>query len=113
MAARRRAKSRRRAKRTPRRRPPGLLPLVYGYWIAQLVYVAAQLDLADVLAKGPLTAEGLAKRVGADPGALYRVLRALASVGVFRADAMGRYHMTPLAQTLRSGHPHSLRDFAR
>jgi len=115
MAGRRRpsSKPKRRAKRKARPPPPAVLSLIYGYWIAQLVFVAAQLDLADVLAKGPLTPEALAKRVGADPEALYRVLRALASVGVFREDAKGRFRMTPLAQTLRSDHPQSLRDFAR
>ena len=92
---------------------PATLTLILGYWISQLVYVAAQLDLADLLAKGPRTAESLAAEVGVDPAALARVLRALASVGVFEADARGRYRMTPLAEALRSDHPESLRDFAR
>jgi hypothetical protein len=54
MAIRRRAKSKskQKAARKAKPQPPGVLPLVDGYWIAQLVYVAAQLDLADVLAKG-------------------------------------------------------------
>jgi len=104
--------------RTPRKRasapqPPELLQLILGYWIAQLVHVAAQLDLADVLAKGALTPEELARRVGADPAALRRVLRGLASVGVFAQDAQGRYALTPMARTLQSDHPASLRDFAR
>jgi hypothetical protein len=81
--------------------------------VSQLVHVAAQLDLADALAKGPMAPDALAKRVGADPVALRRVLRALASFGVFAEDAKGRYELTPLAQTLRSDHPESLRDFAR
>ena len=71
--------------------PSGLLPLIQGYWVAQLVYVAAELDLADLLAKAPQTPEALAKKVGADPVALARVLRALASLGVFKADAKGRF----------------------
>lgn len=93
--------------------PSGLLSLIQGYWAAQLVYVAAELDLADLLAKAPQTPDALAKKVGADPVALARVLRALASLGVFKADAKGRYRLTPLAQALRSDHPGSLRDFAR
>jgi hypothetical protein len=125
MSTTRRKQPVRRAKKPVRRAPkavapalaapatPGALVLILGYWISQLVYVAAQLDLADVLAKGPLTADALAERVGADPAALARVLRALASVEVFEADAKGRYRMTPLAETLRSDHPESLRDFAR
>ncbi|HVN40627.1 MAG TPA: methyltransferase [Myxococcota bacterium] len=126
MSTTRRKKSVRRAKKPVRRKPrparpealampatPGTLMLILGYWISQLVYVAAQLDLADVLAKGPRTAESLAADLSVDPVALARVLRALASVGVFEADARGRYRMTPLAETLRSDHPESLRDFAR
>ena len=108
-------KSRQRKRRQPGEQPEALamIPLINGYWVAQLVYVAAELDLADRLAKGPQTPEALAKQAGADPVALARALRALASVGVFKADAKGRYTLTPLAQTLRSDHPASLRDFAR
>jgi hypothetical protein len=108
--------TRRRTKPKPRRKPPQpppLLAMINGYWVSQLIFVAAQLDLADQLAKGPLTAAALAQRTGANAGALARVLRALASVGVFEADAQGRYRLTPLAQWLRSDHPASLRDFAR
>jgi hypothetical protein len=93
--------------------PSPLLPLINGYWVSQLVHVAAQLDLADALAKGPMAPDALAKRVGADPVALRRVLRALASFGVFAEDAKGRYELTPLAQTLRSDHPQSLGVMAR
>jgi hypothetical protein len=93
--------------------PSPLLLLINGYKVSQLVHVAAELGLADVLAKGPLRAEALAERVGADPTALRRVLRALASFGVFAEDAKGRWKLTPLAQSLRSDHPQSMRDFAR
>jgi len=111
MPGARRKKPVRRASQKPAPHPA--LMLIQGYWISQLVYVAAELGLADELAKSPLTADALAKRVGADSGALARVLRALAGVGVFKADAKGCYRLTPLAQTLRSDHPASLRDFAR
>ena len=87
--------------------------LISAYWTSQLVLVAAQLGVADVLAKGPRTAEAIAQQVGAQPAALRRVLRALASQGVFAVDARGRFRLTPLAQTLRSDRPGSLRDFAR
>src|SRR5262245_59706146 len=112
MPARRRRKKPPAALQTPPM-PVPLVPLINGYWVSQLVFVAAQLDLADVLAKGPLGIDALAKRVGADPKALGRILRALAAVGVFAADAKGRYKLTPLAQYLRSDYPQSLRDFAR
>lgn len=98
-----------------RRRPPAqetMLGLITGYWISQLVFVVAKLGVADVLAKGPCTAEAVAEQVGAHAPFLRRVLRALASVGVFAEGAGGRFRLTPLAQTLRSDRPGSLRDFA-
>lgn len=89
-----------------------MLGHITGYWISQLVFVAARLGLADALAKGPLSAAVLAKRVGAQAPALHRVLRALASVGVFAETADGRFRLTPAAATLRRDVPGSLRSFA-
>lgn len=89
-----------------------MLELITGYWQSQLVFVAAKLGIADVLANGPMDAATIAQRVGAHGPNLQRVLRALASVGVFSIDAQGRLGLTALAQTLRSDHPESLRNFA-
>ena len=86
--------------------------LISGYWLSQLVFATARLGLADALAKGPRTPEALAPQVGARAPQLRRVLRALASQGVFKEDAKGRFALTPLAATLRSDAPGSLRDFA-
>lgn len=90
-----------------------MLGLITGYWVSQLLFVVASLGIADLLARRPSTAEQLAKRTGARASALARVLRALASVGVFAERADGRFRLTPLAQTLRTDRPGSLRDFAR
>jgi hypothetical protein len=98
-----------------RRRPRAqetMLGLITGYWVSQLVFVAAKLGLADALAKGPRTPESVAESVGAHPPFLRRVLRALASVGVFAEDARGRFRLTSLGQTLRSDRPGSFKDFA-
>lgn len=100
---------------TPRRSaaaPEVMLDLIFGYTISQLIYTAARLGIADLLAKGPMTAASLAKKVGADASHLHRVLRALASVGVFAEDAKGRFKLTPLASTLRGDHPASMKNFA-
>ena len=97
------------------RRPPAnetMLGLISGYWVSQLVNVAAKLNIADELAKGPKTVAAIAQRVGVNAEYLYRVLRALASVGVFAETADGKFRLTPTAQTLRSDRPGSLRDFA-
>ena len=87
--------------------------LIGAYWTSQLLRVAVELGVADVLAKGPRSADAIAQQVGAQPAQLRRVLRALASQGVFAEDAKGRFRLTGLAQTLRSDRPGSLRDFAR
>jgi len=89
-----------------------MLDLIIGYWISELVLVVSKLNLADLLEKGPRTAADLAKSTGTNPGALHRVLRALAGVGVFSEVAGGRFKLTPLGATLRSRSPHSMRDFA-
>jgi hypothetical protein len=60
-----------------------LRQLIMGFRITQLIYVAAKLGLADHLARKPQTAQDLASLVDAEPSALYRLLRALAGVGVF------------------------------
>jgi SAM-dependent methyltransferase len=83
-----------------------------GYWITQAIYVAAELGIADLLAKGPLTVEALAEQSNADSGALYRVLRALASAGIFSEDGQRTFSLTPLADNLRSDIPGSQRAFA-
>jgi SAM-dependent methyltransferase len=88
-----------------------LTELTIGGWFTQAISVAAELGIADLLIDGPRTAEELAEDTSALSGALYRVLRALASVGIFTEDEYGRFSLTPLAENLRSDVPNSLRSF--
>jgi SAM-dependent methyltransferase len=92
--------------------PAVMLDLIVGYWVSELVHVVARLGVADVLKGGPKSPADLARAVGADPATLHRVLRALASVGVFVERKDGRFALTPLGATLRSDRPDSLRAFA-
>lgn len=94
----------------PKKRSPHavMLDLTIGHWIARLTYVAAKLKLSDLLKDGPRTAEQLATATSVQPPALYRVLRALASVGIFEEIKGGRFKLTPLAATLQTGVPGSL-----
>ena len=71
-----------------------------GFWISQAIAVAADLGIADHLKNGSKTCAELAQAVGADPGALYRLLRGTASVGVFAEGEPGRFTLTPLAALL-------------
>lgn len=86
--------------------------MVTGCLVSQLTYVAAKLGIADRLADGPKTAAQLAASVDAHPQSLYRVLRALAALGVFTEDPDGRFALTPLAGPLRRDAPDSLHAFA-
>jgi len=90
-----------------------MLELLTGAWVAQAIQVAAELRIADVLAEHPLPLDELADRVGADPDALSRLMRALISRGIFSQRRDGRYDLTALANTLRSDAPFSMSAWAR
>jgi O-methyltransferase domain len=94
--------------------PPAaaMMGLITGYWVSQAVGVVALLGVADQLGQGPRGSDELARAVGADPQTLYRVLRLLASLGVFTEAAPGSFTLTPLGETLRSDAPDSVRNFA-
>jgi hypothetical protein len=83
-----------------------------GYRITQLIYVAAKLGLADLLAAGPQSSGALAEQTGTHAPSLYRLLRALSSLGIFREEAPDRFALTALAEPLRSDVPNSVRGLA-
>lgn len=89
-----------------------LLHLVQGAVITQAISVAAKLGIADVLAAGPLSVGDIAKRVGSDPKATHRILRALSGHGVFAVRPDGRFEHTPLSDKLREDAQDSMRGFA-
>lgn len=88
-----------------------LLRLINGFQVSQAIHVAAILGIADLLDNGPKPVEEMAAAVGVDVSALARLLRALASVGIF-SESEGTYQLTPLAEYLRSDAPGSLRFWA-
>ena len=90
--------------------PAQMVLLLGGFRISQALYAAAALGIADQLVAGPVPAEVLAERAGAHAPSLYRLLRTLASVGVFTEPEPGVFALTPLGQTLTSGQPGSMRD---
>src|SRR5438105_14020527 len=82
--------------------PPAqvVLQMLTGFWLSQALYVAAKLGIADLVKDQPKTSAELARATGADASSLYRLLRMLASAGVFAEDNRGRSAMTPLAECL-------------
>jgi hypothetical protein len=93
--------------------PVALLRMMTGYWLSKSLSVAAELGLADMMHAEPRTTDELAVACGADAPSLYRLLRALASVGVFTETQGCRFGLTPLAEMLRSDIPGSMRSLAR
>jgi hypothetical protein len=83
--------------------------LVSGYRHTQLVYVVAQLGLADLLAEGPKATGELARAAGAHAASLHRLLRGLATLGVVSEGDDGRFSLAPVGELLRAGGPGSLR----
>src|SRR5215510_5732251 len=92
--------------------PMVLYRLASAHYVSQALYVAATLGVADELADGPATPESLAAATSTHAPSLRRVLRLLASAGVFAERDDGRFELTPIGSALRSG-PGSFRATAR
>lgn len=89
--------------------PAAIMHLVSGIWAAQAVAAFAELGVADELAQGARSAKDIAAKVGADPDALHRLMRGVASVGVLAHEGGGKFALTPVGQCLRSNVPGSMR----
>lgn len=86
--------------------------LAFGALMTQALYIAAKLGIADLLAASPQTVGQLAAATGSHERSLYRVLRSLASVGVFEEVNPQVFALTPRAEPLRSDAPNSMRNGA-
>lgn len=91
--------------------PPQVMifQMIKSYWISQLIYAVAKLGIADLLKNSPLSCDKLASLTGTHTRSLYRVMRALASVGIFAQNQQGDFTLTPLASCLISDVPDSVR----
>ncbi|MCC5669506.1 acetylserotonin O-methyltransferase [Nostoc sp. CHAB 5784] len=89
-----------------------MLQMIGGTWLSQLIYAAAKLGIADLLKDGPKSSEKLAISSGTHASSLYRALRALSSYGIFKEVEPNCFGLTPLAETLQSGVPGSIRNMA-
>jgi hypothetical protein len=88
------------------------MQIAFGALLSQALYVAAKLGIADLLADGPKGAAELAEATATHERSLYRVLRSLASAGVFREIEPKRFELTYVGDALRTGVPGSLRSGA-
>ena len=83
--------------------PAQLMKYIVGKWVSKPIYVVAELGIADLLVEGPRSIEDLARDSQACAPYLYRLMRALASVGIFSESEAGHFGLTPMAECLRTG----------
>ena len=89
-----------------------LTEMIWGAAVTQLVYVAAELGIADLLEDGPMSVSEIAVATGSHPTTLERVLRALANYHVIRALSGRRFALAPVGNLLRREPEDSKRDLA-
>ena len=98
--------------KTEQQTPPPqavLTQMAMSFIVSQAISVAAKLYIADHLKDGAKTIEDLAGLTETDAPSLYRLMRGLASAGVFQKDADGKFSNNELSEVLRSDHPESIR----
>lgn len=88
-----------------------LMRMAYGYREAKALQVVAELGIANLVAHESKTADELSTILGVDSDALYRLLRALASRGIFKEGSDSRFENTPLSEAIRADVPGSVRDY--
>jgi len=86
-----------------------LVDMSMAHWLSRIVYVAAELRLADHLLDGAKSAEELAGPAGAHPPSLYRLMRALVNLGLLTESSQRQFRLTPLGAALRQDAPGSTR----
>ncbi len=82
--------------------------LIGGYRVSRAIAVVVGLGIPDLLAGGPRAVDDLAQATETHPGALYRVLRLLAGMGLFEETAPREFRLTPLGHGLRTDIPGSM-----
>jgi len=88
-----------------------MLQFITNFWTSRAVYIAAKLGIADLLKSGPKTVEELAQATETDASSLYRIMRALTSVGVFKNGTDRVFALTPMSEVLVTDAPGSVRWF--
>jgi O-methyltransferase domain/Dimerisation domain len=86
-----------------------MLGMIGGFWVARSIYLAAKLGIADCFEDQSKSIEQIASETDSDPRSLYRLMRALASVGIFSEVSPQWFALTPLAATLQTNAPGSMR----
>ncbi len=86
-----------------------LTDIIFGRWRSQILYAGVKLGIFEIVNSKPMNQIDIAKELALDPALLYRLLRALASIGLLREDHDRRFSITSLGKLLRSDNPQTLR----
>ena len=89
-----------------------VVDIIFGRWKSQILYAGVKLGVFDIVSSEPLSRVEIAKELGLDPALSYRLLRALASIGLLREDNDCRFSMTSMGKLLGSNSPQTLRGIA-
>ncbi len=90
-----------------------IMTMICGFMASQAIHTAAELRLADLVQDGPKSTAELASATGTNEGNLYRLLRALVSLGVFSEPDPGTFGPTELSACLQSDNPRTLFNLTR
>lgn len=89
-------------------RIPMLQQLIFGFFPSAVLSVAVRLRIPDLVADGPMSSDELADATNTHPPSLYRLLRALAYLGILEETDPGNFGLTDMGALLRSDDPHSM-----
>jgi hypothetical protein len=89
-----------------------VVELIFGRWRSQILYAGVKLGVFDALGGGSKTLSDIAEALHLNPTLTYRLLRALASLGLLHEDAHRSFALTACGECLRSDHPQTLRGVA-
>ena len=89
-------------------RIPMLQQLIFGFFPSAVLSVAVRLRIPDLVADGPKSDDELAATTDTHPPSLYRLLRALAYLGILEETEPGHFGLTDMGALLRSDDPHSM-----
>jgi hypothetical protein len=89
------------------------MPLIGAFIVSRMIYLAAELGIADLIASGSDTIAALAQKTRTHAPSLFRMMRALCANGVFEEIAPGQFGLGPMGAQLQSEIPGSVRNFAR
>jgi Dimerisation domain len=82
--------------------PMMLMNILAGKWASQAIGVAAEFGVANLFGNGTKTASEIAKATNTSADGMYRLLRALAGIGLFVESTGQKFRLTRLGQFLRT-----------